>query len=687
MFFRKNAGRRALAALLCALTLLSLTGCDGGKTVSGSSPASSAVPQVSDISSVAEPTPSPDDIVGGGEASKKLVLTSPGASKVTTYESSISLSGSSNPEEPLYLNDEEVLTRSELGFFSLRKELQLGENVFVFRQKKQEKKITVTYRLLILKSVSPEKALKLDGGTTLTVNATARKNAEVQATLNKQTITLTPVLENDDQLNDGTITDFCTYTGAFSIPEATTSSAVSLGNISVTALWNEQSATLKGGAITVNAKSLTPEDSKTHALEFGTLTLGKTGYIAEVARTRIETFDGNLNDDRSRPTNAYLPKGTLDYCSKSESVISDGNSIYKYRLLDYGKRVYSSTKVSGRAAASDFINLYYGRLPATNTLSAAGYDNNGRHSYLILNTQWKAPFDVTLTPQSYTAPYAAIPDYSVSELTYTAIEFKFAYCTAASGSFSLGTDPLFSKAEWKKGSDGIYTLRLTLKKAGGLYGWGASYNEKGQLVLSFLNPYRPQYSADNSYGYSLKGAVIMLDAGHGGSDFGSPGIATSSAYYEDKLNLVLAKKVQSRLTALGATVIMTRTTDVEVTLYARNEMAWNYQPDLFISFHRNGSTSASARGYSNFYYEPYSMPLARTLAEQCTRLMAGNRSKVLNYSPPMQVCRVSDCPAVLTENWFMTNSRDFSAIVTEDFNNQTADAVVRGILNYFLSIQ
>ena len=81
------------------------------------------------------------------------------------------------------------------------------------------------------------------------------------------------------------------------------------------------------------------------------------------------------------------------------------------------------------------------------------------------------------------------------------------------------------------------------------------------------------------------------------------------------------------------------------------------------------------------------MPLAKEIATRCTVLLPGNRAKLLNYSPPMQVCRVSDCPSVLTENWFMTNSTDFSHIISDSFNNQNAEETVKGIIAYFNSIQ
>lgn len=621
-------------------------------------------------------------VVSDSISSDYLKIKTPSKKTFTTYESSISISGSSNPNFPLKLNGEDV-ERSDLGYFSLKLKLNLGLNTFEFSHRGKTATLKVTYKLLIIKDVSPSKDITVDGASKLSVSVVALKNSDVTASIGSQLITLTASYGTDDDHNEGTVTDYCTYSGTFTIPAAQTTK-VELGRVNVTASYKDQTATATGGVVSIAANGTEPDTDG--SLEFGDLKLGKEGYIAEIARTQAETFDGDLNDNRSRPTNAYLPKGTLDYCTKSESVITSGSSTYKYRLLDYGKRVYSYTKVSGRSAKNDFMNLYYGKLPESNSISVAGYDNNGRHSYIVLNTLWKAPFDVTLAPQKYTDPYASTPNYTVSSLTYTYVEFKFAYCTAATGTVDLSNDPLFTSAEWIKNQDGTFSLRLNLKKVGGLYGWGASYNEKDQLVLSFLNPYKMN-TAQNSYGYSLKGAVIMLDAGHGGADFGADGLAQSSSQYESAMNLVLANKVKDILDGLGATTIMTRTTNVEVTLDARNEMVWNYKPDIFISFHRNGSESASAKGYSIFYYEPYSMPLAKEIATRCTVLLPGNRAKLLNYSPPMQVCRVSDCPSVLTENWFMTNSTDFSHIISDSFNNQNAEETVKGIIAYFNSIQ
>ena len=66
----------------------------------------------------------------------------------------------------------------------------------------------------------------------------------------------------------------------------------------------------------------------------------------------------------------------------------------------------------------------------------------------------------------------------------------------------------------------------------------------------------PDFSA------GIAGKKITLDAGHGGSDSGAIG---PTGITEKSITLRIAKEVQNLLTAAGAQVFMTRTTDTEVS--------------------------------------------------------------------------------------------------------------------------
>ena len=62
--------------------------------------------------------------------------------------------------------------------------------------------------------------------------------------------------------------------------------------------------------------------------------------------------------------------------------------------------------------------------------------------------------------------------------------------------------------------------------------------------------------------YTLLGKTIYIDPGHGGIDSGT----TYKKIYEKDINLLLSKKLEKELTALGATVYLTRETDKDLAL-------------------------------------------------------------------------------------------------------------------------
>lgn len=78
--------------------------------------------------------------------------------------------------------------------------------------------------------------------------------------------------------------------------------------------------------------------------------------------------------------------------------------------------------------------------------------------------------------------------------------------------------------------------------------------------------------------------VVCLDAGHGGDDVGAEGLA---GQYEKDETLKLALLVKGYLESAGVTVVMTRDTDIKVTLAERREIAENANADILLSLHRN----------------------------------------------------------------------------------------------------
>lgn len=102
--------------------------------------------------------------------------------------------------------------------------------------------------------------------------------------------------------------------------------------------------------------------------------------------------------------------------------------------------------------------------------------------------------------------------------------------------------------------------------------------------------------------FSLYGRKIFIDSGHGGTD---PG-AVQNGYIEKNVNLSLALKLKNELINHGAVVVMSRDSDVTLSLDQRVNMANAANADLFLSIHHNSSTSSAPVGMSTHYstYRP-----------------------------------------------------------------------------------
>jgi len=83
--------------------------------------------------------------------------------------------------------------------------------------------------------------------------------------------------------------------------------------------------------------------------------------------------------------------------------------------------------------------------------------------------------------------------------------------------------------------------------------------------------------------------TIVIDAGHGGRDFGAKGHSSYEKNITLQVALKLGKAIQRELP--GVQVIYTRSSDVFVPLYERIGLANQKKADLFISIHCNSTPS------------------------------------------------------------------------------------------------
>ncbi|MBU8881153.1 N-acetylmuramoyl-L-alanine amidase [Bacillus sp. FJAT-29790] len=186
----------------------------------------------------------------------------------------------------------------------------------------------------------------------------------------------------------------------------------------------------------------------------------------------------------------------------------------------------------------------------------------------------------------------------------------------------------------------------------------------------------------NNSGSVLKDRVIVIDPGHGGKDPGASG----NSLNEKTVVLEVAKLVQAKLESQGAKIVMTRSGDTFPTLGDRVTTSQNSYGELFVSIHANAA-SASAKGAETFYDDSAnangseSNELAKEIQKQIVALAGMTDRGVKNTG--FYVIKNQNVPSVLVELGFITNAEDAAKLGSAQYQELYAEAIYRGILNYY----
>jgi N-acetylmuramoyl-L-alanine amidase len=180
---------------------------------------------------------------------------------------------------------------------------------------------------------------------------------------------------------------------------------------------------------------------------------------------------------------------------------------------------------------------------------------------------------------------------------------------------------------------------------------------------------------------TLKGKTIVVDPGHGGHDPGSMGDGLPTMA-EKKINLSIATQLAKQLKAMGAKVIMTRTTDRFVELEERAAIAENRNTDLFISIHSNSNPDSSRAGavvYTARMPSHNSMIAAMLIDKAIRNAGIPSDTDRADY----KVLVLHSKPAVLIECGYLTNYTDCKRLNSSSYRVKIADAIAHGVSNYF----
>lgn len=174
--------------------------------------------------------------------------------------------------------------------------------------------------------------------------------------------------------------------------------------------------------------------------------------------------------------------------------------------------------------------------------------------------------------------------------------------------------------------------------------------------------------------------TFVIDPGHGGQDNGASG---KKGTLEKELNLEVSLRLKDLLEEAGAKVVLTRFDDTFISLYERAFLANFLMADFFISIHTNSHPKAQTEGIEVFYYpnHSHSQPLATIILDAMVRETGLKRLAVKTHS--FAVIRETQMPGVLLELGFLSNPQEELILCSDDFKNNAAQGIFRGIIDFF----
>ena len=169
-----------------------------------------------------------------------------------------------------------------------------------------------------------------------------------------------------------------------------------------------------------------------------------------------------------------------------------------------------------------------------------------------------------------------------------------------------------------------------------------------------------------------KQARVILDAGHGGSDPGKIGL--NNLLEKEKITAELTRKEDK---GLGTTGDGSKKTE---DMQARVKMINETKPVLTVSIHQNSYEDPDIHGAQVFYYSHSreGEAVAKILQESLQEIDPENHRRA-KANETYYLLRRTKVPTVIVECGFLTNPEEAEKLSGEEYQEQVAEAVAKGI--------
>ncbi len=170
---------------------------------------------------------------------------------------------------------------------------------------------------------------------------------------------------------------------------------------------------------------------------------------------------------------------------------------------------------------------------------------------------------------------------------------------------------------------------------------------------------------------------VVIDPGHGGRDPGAVGY-TGTFEKDRALEIALLVRDILNIRRPDLEVVMTRSTDIYVSLGARTRLANSMKADLFISIHCNAAVNSTANGFETFF-----LSRARSDDSRAVEILENSVIELDEgygtSSHDFQNDALSFLLADIAQNIYLERSSSLAVEIQDSMTERFAESVSRGV--------
>lgn len=187
-------------------------------------------------------------------------------------------------------------------------------------------------------------------------------------------------------------------------------------------------------------------------------------------------------------------------------------------------------------------------------------------------------------------------------------------------------------------------------------------------------------------GHRLLGRIVVLDPGHGGDDKGT----LAHGLTESEITLDLARRIEGRLSAIGVTVLFTRSATTGPDDLVRATMANQAGADIMLSLHSDSADQSRASGVATFFWGLDRFGAWSAVGEHLANLIQReivSRTGLADcrtHPRGWQLLQRTQMPTVRIEAGYLTHEQDAARLAEPAFLDTLAEAIVIALQRMYL---